>query len=386
MWAGGGGLGEEESLTTSVRRVHPVHRFRLIDFPTLLRAGTGSLVLSPAARPSPLPYLPASPMAFTVSVHEYVMGHSKAGNRPKPLGTFQLPREGSTTADFVAEISRIAGQPVPPGKIGTRGFILGTPQRNFRMFAFKARKKDELNAETLAQSCIDYLGPRDDVVVVLGVGASAAGAGEGGAAGGGGGRSPVPRSGTGGTGGKGGRGGPRLPSGPPPPARPPPPAAASAAEAGRTLLSEALSLDDSDDNADGGRGAGGGAAAQEKAEAEEAGAAATTQIPTLAAGGAATEPGAEPRKTLPRDPSTTRFAHVPVPRIRPMGMMTTVKGQWKERRHVKPKGYTGKRKPRAMAVVIACVKCGATGQAVKDAVSCCPFCGYGTVHASFISA
>ena len=124
---------------------------------------------------------------FQISLYQCVLhGRSKAGVPPVLLGQSALGA-AATTADFVklvlniarrasaaastaaagAEAAGAAAFDIPVEKIGC-----GRWQKNFRMFAFQARKQGLTDA-TSAQLCSEYFGPeRDKIVVVLGPGAT----------------------------------------------------------------------------------------------------------------------------------------------------------------------------------------------------------------------
>ena len=135
--------------------------------------------------PAPAP-APAAAATFSISLYQYVHhGMSKAGVPPVPLGQADLSA-AATTADFIELVVLLARKAsaalsgdsavrpdfdIPAEKIGCGGFIREYPQKNFRMFAFRARKEGLTDA-TSTQPCIEYFGPGRDIVVVLKPGAT----------------------------------------------------------------------------------------------------------------------------------------------------------------------------------------------------------------------
>ena len=127
--------------------------------------------------------------AFHISLYQYVYplgpGFHKAGVPPVPLGEAYLSA-AATTADFITQVVALARSAsaaatagaavsadfdIPPEKIGHGGLILKYPQKNFRMFKFKARKQGLTDA-TSTQPCSEYFEPGRDIVVVLDPGAT----------------------------------------------------------------------------------------------------------------------------------------------------------------------------------------------------------------------
>ena len=146
-----------------------------------------------AALSSPAPVrAPSDDDNFHLSLYQYVLhGHSKAGVPPAFLGQADLSATATTT-DFVELVLQIARQAsaaasagaagatpqsvdaafdIPVEKIGCGTFARGYQQKNFRMFAFQARKQGLTDA-TSAQLCSEYFGPKRDIVVVLKPGAT----------------------------------------------------------------------------------------------------------------------------------------------------------------------------------------------------------------------
>jgi len=141
-----------------------------------------------AALSAPPPASAPADDAFHISLYQFVHpshGKRKCGVPPVPLGEAYLSA-AATTADFITQVVALARSAsaaatagaavsadfdIPPEKIGHGGLILKYPQKNFRMFKFKARKQGLTDA-TSTQPCSEYFEPGRDIVVVLDPGAT----------------------------------------------------------------------------------------------------------------------------------------------------------------------------------------------------------------------
>jgi len=288
-------------------------------------------------------------VCFMISLYlaTFNQGHGKSGTMPRQITNFNLPSD-ATASDLYDKVNAIMSElnmpsPVEIGRFGCNGILL--LQKNVRMFAFKARKKGSLDACLGAQLCSDFLGPRrDNVVLILAPG-----------------KEPVTswkntmwdieriqRQ-------------KKIPDNcyldylgnikrKPPPGRPPSKEHQSLrqlSQEGHRLLTEAL--------------------------APEGGASPSEPSPPFS-------PSEETKKEMMSPALVLKNCNVPVPAVRPPGLMHYVKGTFKQRTMVKDRsGRKHRMKPK---FYMECVMCSATGSAISKRTSCAK-CGYGQKHQTF---